>query len=62
MGYLVAGELEYSFEDERPPLKLTAGDAFALPSWPAHAGANNGPEAARLFIIDALASGPGTER
>lgn len=62
MGYLIAGQLEYSFEDERPPLRLSAGDAFALPSWPAHAGRNDGSDPARLFIIDALASGPGTAR
>ena len=62
MGYLIAGELEYSFEDDRPPLKLRTGDAFALPPWPAHAGRNHGSEPARLFIIDALASGSGTER
>jgi quercetin dioxygenase-like cupin family protein len=54
MGYLVSGELEYSFEDGRPPMRLTQGDAFALPARPGHAGRNQGNEPARLFIIDAL--------
>jgi hypothetical protein len=57
MGYLIAGELEYEFEDGRSPLHLTAGSGFALPAWPGHAGRNHGRETARLFIIDALVSG-----
>lgn len=56
MGYVISGELEYSFEDGRPPLTLNAGEAFVLPSSPAHAGHNGGAEPARIFIIDALAS------
>jgi quercetin dioxygenase-like cupin family protein len=59
MGYVIAGELEYRFEDGRPALQLTAGDAFALPSQPGHAGRNRSSEPARIFIIDALASGEG---
>jgi hypothetical protein len=62
MGYVISGQLEYSFEDGRPALELTAGDGFALPSWPGHVGHNHGSEPARIFIIDALASGVGTER
>jgi quercetin dioxygenase-like cupin family protein len=57
MGYVIAGELEYSFEDGRAPLQLEAGNAFALPSRPGHAGHNHGSEPARIFIIDALVSG-----
>jgi quercetin dioxygenase-like cupin family protein len=57
MGYVVSGALEYEFEDERPALRVTAGEGFALPPWPAHAGRNRGSEPARLFIVDALASG-----
>jgi quercetin dioxygenase-like cupin family protein len=57
MGYVISGELEYSFEDGRPALRVGAGDGFALPPTPGHAGRNNGSEPARLFIIDALASG-----
>jgi quercetin dioxygenase-like cupin family protein len=59
MGYVISGELEYSFEDGRSPLRLTAGDGFALPSRPGHAGHNRGREPARLFIIDALVDGIG---
>jgi hypothetical protein len=58
MGYVISGKLAYSFEDGRPALQLSAGDGFALPAWPAHAGHNDGSEPARIFIIDALA-GPG---
>src|SRR5437588_2687277 len=28
MGYVISGELEYRFEDGRPPMKLSAGDGF----------------------------------
>jgi quercetin dioxygenase-like cupin family protein len=56
MGYVISGKLEYRFEDGRPALELTPGDAFALPSRPGHAGRNNSSEPARIFIIDALAS------
>jgi quercetin dioxygenase-like cupin family protein len=58
MGYVISGELEYAFEDGRPDLRLTAGEGFALPSRPGHAGRNHGDEPARLFIIDALVSDP----
>ena len=57
MGYVISGELEYRFEDGRPALQLAGGDAFALPSQPGHAGRNRSSEPARIFIIDALASG-----
>lgn len=60
MGYLIAGELEYVFEDGRTPLRLRAGNGFILPALPGHAGRNHGSEPARLFIIDALATGPPT--
>jgi len=57
MGYVISGELEYAFEDGRPALRIGAGDAFALPPSPGHAGRNHGGEPVRLFIIDALATG-----
>ena len=53
-GYVLDGTIVYSFDDGRDPLTVTAGDAFALPATPRHRGSNNGPEPARLFIIDAL--------
>jgi quercetin dioxygenase-like cupin family protein len=56
-GYVVSGEITYSFEDGRDPLVIGAGEAFALPPAPRHRGRNEGDEAARLFLIDALPSG-----
>jgi quercetin dioxygenase-like cupin family protein len=53
-GYVVSGTLAYSFEDDREPLNLGPGEAFALPVSPRHRGRNEGSEPARLFIIDAL--------
>src|SRR5579859_3650267 len=57
MGYVISGKLEYLFEDGRDALQLTAGDGFALPPRPGHAGHNHGSQPAWLFIIDALAAG-----
>jgi quercetin dioxygenase-like cupin family protein len=57
MGYVISGKLEYAFEDGRPALQVSAGTGFALPPRPGHAGHNHGSEPARIFIIDALASG-----
>jgi quercetin dioxygenase-like cupin family protein len=54
MGYVISGELEYSFEDGRPALKLGAGDAFALPPQPGHAGQNRSCEPTHIFVIDAM--------
>ena len=54
-GYVLDGTLTYSFEDGRADLRLTPGEAFALPPRPRHRGHNAGHEPARLFIIDALA-------
>jgi Cupin domain len=53
-GYIVSGQLTYSFEDGRDPLVIRAGDAFALPTAPRHRGRNDGEEPARLFLIDAV--------
>ena len=53
-GYVLSGALTYSFEDGRAPLRLGAGDGFALPEAPRHRGHNAGDEPVRLFIIDAL--------
>jgi hypothetical protein len=36
---------------------VSAGNAFALPPHPGHAGRNHGDEPARIFIIDAIAAG-----
>ncbi|HEY2601268.1 MAG TPA: cupin domain-containing protein [Thermoleophilaceae bacterium] len=56
-GYVVSGAITYSFEDDRDPLVIAAGEAFALPTAPRHRGTNHGEEPARLFIIDALPGG-----
>ena len=53
-GYVVSGAITYSFEDERDPLVLGSGEAFALPASPRHRGRNEGAEPTRLFLIDAL--------
>jgi quercetin dioxygenase-like cupin family protein len=53
-GYVVSGEVTYSFEDDREPLVVGSGEGFALPAAPRHRGTNLGEEPARLFIIDAL--------
>jgi hypothetical protein len=51
------GEITYSFEDDRDPLIVGAGEGFALPPAPRHRGRNEGAEPARLFLIDALPGG-----
>lgn len=53
-GYVVSGEITYSFEDGRDPLIVSAGEGFALPPAPRHRGRNEGGEPARLFLIDAV--------
>ena len=56
-GYVVSGQITYSFEDDREPLTLSAGEGFALPPAPRHRGRNEGQEAVRLFLIDSLPGG-----
>jgi quercetin dioxygenase-like cupin family protein len=56
-GYVVSGEITYSFEDDRAPLTVGAGEGFALPPSPRHRGRNEAREPARLFLIDALPDG-----
>lgn len=53
-GYVVSGEIAYSFEDGRDPLVVGAGDAFVLPAAPRHRGRNEGDQPTRLFLIDAV--------
>jgi hypothetical protein len=53
-GYVVRGTITYSFEDDREPLLIGAGEALVLPGAPRHEGRNDGAEAARLFLIDAV--------
>jgi hypothetical protein len=53
----VSGSITYSFEDGRDPLIVGGGEGFALPPAPRHRGGNEGAEAARMFLIDALPGG-----
>ena len=56
-GHVLSGRITYSFEDDREPLDVGPGEAFVLPTAPRHRGRNDGQEPARLFLIDAVASG-----
>lgn len=55
-GYVLSGEIEYEFDDDREPLRAGEGDAFFLPHATigagAHRGRNLAPGATRLFLID----------
>lgn len=55
-GYVVAGEIEYEFDDGREPLRASEGEAILLPPAPlqngAHRGRNVAQKATRLFLID----------
>lgn len=55
-GYVVSGEIEYEFDDDREPLRASEGEAFLLPPAPmgegAHRGRNLATKATRLFLID----------
>lgn len=53
-GYVMSGQISYSFEDGRDPLLVGAGAGFVLPPAPRHRGRNEGEEPAKLFLIDAL--------
>jgi hypothetical protein len=55
-GYVVAGAIEYDFDDGRAPLRASEGEAFLLPPASlgdgAHRGRNTANEPTRLFLID----------
>ena len=55
-GYVLAGEIEYEFNDDRGPLRASEGEAFLLPpsqaSGAAHRGYNLAAGPTRLFLID----------
>ena len=55
-GYVPEGEIEYEFDDRRPPLRASEGEAFLLPAAPLGGGAHRGRNLAagptRLFLID----------
>jgi hypothetical protein len=55
-GYVIAGEIEYEFDDGSKPLRSSEGEAFLLPPAPRGGGAHRGHNLAhgptRLFLID----------
>jgi hypothetical protein len=55
-GYVIAGEIEYEFDDGHEPLKASQGETFMLPPAAlgsgAHRGRNTARKPTRLFLID----------
>ena len=51
-GYVLAGRIEYEFDDGSPPLAVEQGQGFFLTSGTGHRGRNSGSTATRLFLID----------
>lgn len=55
-GYVLEGGIEYEFDDNRQPLRITEGQAFRLSSAQRGSGAHRGRNVAsgvtRLFLID----------
>jgi len=60
-GFVLAGEIEYEFDDGGEPLRASEGEAFFLPPAPvgggAHRGRNRSEGATRLFLIDDAGGG-----
>jgi hypothetical protein len=60
-GFVLAGEIEYEFDDGGEPLRASEGEAFFLPPAPvgggAHRGRNRSEGATRLFLIDDVGGG-----
>ena len=51
-GYVLAGSIEYEFDDGTPPLAIAQGQGFWLAAGTGHRGRNTGPTTTRLFLID----------
>jgi quercetin dioxygenase-like cupin family protein len=51
-GYVLAGEIEYEFEDGGDPLRVSQGQGFALKTGRGHRGRNLSSGEAQLFLID----------
>ncbi len=55
-GFVLAGDIEYEFDDGSEPLRAAEGEAFFLPPAPlgggAHRGRNRSEGLTRLFLID----------
>ncbi|HKH11151.1 MAG TPA: hypothetical protein VKA73_08405 [Rubrobacter sp.] len=60
-GFVLAGEIEYEFDDGSEPLRASEGEAFYLPPASlgagAHRGRNRSGGATRLFLIDEAREG-----
>jgi len=51
-GYVLAGEIEYEFDDGSPPLRVEQGEGFYLAAGTGHRGHNPGASSTQLFLID----------
>jgi quercetin dioxygenase-like cupin family protein len=51
-GYVLAGRIEYEFDDGAEPLVVEEGEGFFLAAGSGHRGRNPGDTLARLFLID----------
>jgi quercetin dioxygenase-like cupin family protein len=51
-GYVLAGRIEYEFDDDTPPLTVEEGQGFFLTAGTGHRGRNLADGTTRLFLID----------
>jgi quercetin dioxygenase-like cupin family protein len=51
-GYVLAGAIEYEFDDGSAPLAVAQGQGFWLAAGTGHRGRNTGTTTTRLFLID----------
>jgi quercetin dioxygenase-like cupin family protein len=51
-GYVLAGRIEYEFDNGAERLVVDAGEGFFLAAGTGHRGGNPGATVARLFLID----------
>jgi quercetin dioxygenase-like cupin family protein len=51
-GYVLAGQIEYEFDDGSAPLAIGEGEGFWLAAGTGHRGSNTGATTTRLFLID----------
>ena len=51
-GFVLAGRIEYEFDDGSAPLEVEQGQGFYLAAGTGHRGRNPGRTATRLFLID----------
>jgi quercetin dioxygenase-like cupin family protein len=51
-GYVLAGRIEYEFDDGSDALAIEEGEAFFLAGGTGHRGRNPGDSVTRLFLID----------